>query len=448
MQRIVRYILPLLLAFVVFVANAQTIREQYKVKKKDTIYGVARKFGVSIEELTKANPQMQAADYQLKKGEVLNIPEAVANAAAGGMENTGSYFRDAAASVKVGVILPLSDASYEGRCMVEYYRGFLMACDSLRQEGYSLDIHAWNIGQGDDVRTVLQDPSAAQCDLIIGPFYGSQVASMADFCQLNRIRLVVPFANNISEVERYPQIFKIGQTEGLQVMMAVSAFLERFPQHHPVFIDCNDATSGKGSFTSALRAKLDEKGVAYNLTNLNSSDEQFAKAFSKNQANVVVLNSSGQQQLHAAVEKLERLTATVPGLYISVYGFSEWNAYETTMKAAFHKYDTYVPTAFYYNAFGTRTKAFERAYAQWFKSDMQHVLPHYALTGYDHGQYFLRGIRQFGHNFIGARQQSNLSTPIQTPLRFKRATAIGGLMNDTFMLIHFRQDGQVDMISY
>ena len=40
---------------------AQTPKWQdlYKVKKKDTIYGIAQKFGITIDELMQANPDMQ-----------------------------------------------------------------------------------------------------------------------------------------------------------------------------------------------------------------------------------------------------------------------------------------------------------------------------------------------------------------------------------------------------
>lgn len=48
---------------------AQTPKWQdlYKVKKKDTIYGIAQKFGITIDELMQANPDMQKNDYVLKK---------------------------------------------------------------------------------------------------------------------------------------------------------------------------------------------------------------------------------------------------------------------------------------------------------------------------------------------------------------------------------------------
>ena len=45
-------------------------------------------------------------------------------------------------ALRVGVMLPLHDVNGDGRRMVEYYRGFLMACDSLKMEGISIDVSA------------------------------------------------------------------------------------------------------------------------------------------------------------------------------------------------------------------------------------------------------------------------------------------------------------------
>ena len=40
------------------VGAAQSVESQqtYKVKKKDTVYGIARKYNISIDELLSANP--------------------------------------------------------------------------------------------------------------------------------------------------------------------------------------------------------------------------------------------------------------------------------------------------------------------------------------------------------------------------------------------------------
>ncbi|UKK73944.1 LysM peptidoglycan-binding domain-containing protein [Segatella bryantii] len=44
-------------------AQTTNWREVYKVKKKDTIYGIANQFGISIPDLVKANPEMAKEGY-------------------------------------------------------------------------------------------------------------------------------------------------------------------------------------------------------------------------------------------------------------------------------------------------------------------------------------------------------------------------------------------------
>ena len=78
-------------------------------------------------------------------------------------------------AIKVGIMLPLHDIDGDGRRMVEYYRGFLLACNDLKEKGISADIHAWNVPIDADIRQTLLDPAASQCDIIVGPLYTAQV---------------------------------------------------------------------------------------------------------------------------------------------------------------------------------------------------------------------------------------------------------------------------------
>lgn len=52
---------------VVLVAQTTGWQDIYKVKKKDTVYGVAKKFGITVEELIKANPVISGTDFKLRK---------------------------------------------------------------------------------------------------------------------------------------------------------------------------------------------------------------------------------------------------------------------------------------------------------------------------------------------------------------------------------------------
>ena len=55
-------------------AQVQTFKELHKVKRKETIFGIARDYGLTVEDIIKANPEMNAPGYELKKGDYIRIP--------------------------------------------------------------------------------------------------------------------------------------------------------------------------------------------------------------------------------------------------------------------------------------------------------------------------------------------------------------------------------------
>ena len=62
--------------FAADVAFAQTAawKEMHKVKRKETIFGIAKDNGLTVEELMEANPEMKQPGYKLKKGDFIFIP--------------------------------------------------------------------------------------------------------------------------------------------------------------------------------------------------------------------------------------------------------------------------------------------------------------------------------------------------------------------------------------
>lgn len=52
----------------------------------------------------------------------------------------------------------------------EYYQGFLMAVDSLKRQGASINVYAYDSEESEStVRRILSDPILKEMDLIIAP---------------------------------------------------------------------------------------------------------------------------------------------------------------------------------------------------------------------------------------------------------------------------------------
>jgi hypothetical protein len=352
------------------------------------------------------------------------------------------------AGVKVGVVLPLHDKDGDGLRMVEYYRGILMAVDQLKHEGYDIVVSTWNVPQDGDISVVTNDKNAAKCDLIFGPLYTSQVKDLGDFCKSKKIKLVIPFSISSWEVTRNDNIFQIYQTPYNQTLLNIRAYNDRFANAHTVLVDCMDQNveSRKGEFTKKLRENLDAKNTKYNMTSLGSNEDSFQKAFSHSEPNVVVLNSSRMPELSKVIARLDKIKVKYPNIVISLYGYNEWFMYVPYLNKELHRYDAYIPTNYYFNAAADNTIAFEKAYKGWFHTEMQNSLPRFAITGYDHAEYFIRGIKAYGKKFVGTKSQSNYA-PIQTPLFFERVGE-GGYVNKAFQLIHYKNNGGLESVRY
>lgn len=441
-------------------AQTQNYREMHKVKKGETIFGICKKYEITMEQLIAANPDMNALGYELKKGDYIFIPypagkapapKAAAQTAASGKASAKTPTVSTPAQqqkqvVRMGVMLPLHNVDGDGRRMVEYYRGLLMGCDKLRKEGLNIEVRAWNVPIDADITKTLAAEGAAQCDIIFGPLYSSQVAALSEFSRKHGTKVVIPFSISGNEVERNSNIFQVYQSPQLFSSEVAKDFVSRFAGSQVVVIDCNDKSSDKGVFTATLRKKLAESNIPCSITNLTNSDEFFQKAFSQQKQNVVVLNTGRSPELNAAIQKLDALKAKQPGLKISLFGYTEWLMYAKYNLDKFCRYDTYVPTHFYYNPLSKATQAFESDYRQKFDQSLLDYMPRFAITGYDHALFFLRGISAKGKQFTGNEADKSA---IQTQLHFKRAgSKDGGLQNVAVSFVHYNTNHSISLINY
>ena len=437
-------------------AQVQNYRELHKVKRKETIFGIARDNGLTVQELIDANPEMNTPGYELKKGDYIKIPfpsdvpkttppsstQEISMPTKPQVVETDMRQRE----IRVGIMLPLHNINGDGKRMVEYYRGILMACDSLRANGISTDVRAWNVAEDTDINEILQDPHAADRDLIIGPLYTKQVKALGDFARERNIRVLIPFSINSQEVFTNAMLFQVYQNGNLLNDSYASLYYDRYKNYHTVIIDCNDSTSTKGGFTSTLRRKLEMEGKKYSITNLRSSEGMFQKSFSATEPNVVVLNTGRSQELNIAFAKINGMVMTRPQIQVAVFGYPEWLMYTSRHLDNFYKYDVCIPSTYYMNPVSSNTARFKQKYRWNFHQEMQNYHQRFAVTGFDHAYFFIKGLHMYGKSFTGASGMVGY-TPYQTPLHFERLSG-GGLQNRARLFVHYTKDQRIETINF
>lgn len=450
MTRVLRYFLLFavfcLSAGLVQAQESEQVRAFHKVKKKETIFGISRMYEITIDQLIKANPEMSEPNYELKKGAVLKIPFPVLKTETPVVNQIDEDVADDIRKrpIRLGVMLPLHNINGDGKRMVEYYRGVLMACDSIKKLGVSVDIHAWNTPEDGDINQVLSDKNAAKCDIIIGPLYSKQMSALSAFVEKHKIKLLIPFSINAPQLADNKHIYQVYQSHTFQETATIDHFVKGFKNYHAVIVDCNDSTSQKGSFTTALRRQMEQKNIEYTITNLRSGEGDFSKAFSRTKPNVVILNTGRSPELGIAFSKLNGLKVANPDLTINMFGYTEWLMYTRTHLENYYKFNTYIPSVFYFNPLSPSTKRLQQKFRWNFHTDMQNSLPRFAVTGFDHAFFFLMGMHREGRKFLGEKSNPDY---VQTPLQFERY-GNGGLRNNTQLFVHYTTDSRVETIKF
>lgn len=446
-MRILLAVACMMVAMTDAMAQQTKCKEMHKVKRKETLFGIAKDNGITIEQLIDANPEMQKQGYELKKGTYICIPypKQQTNATITETKQQPAEKDVTQREIRMGVMLPLHDNNGDGKRMVEYYRGLLMACDSIKQEGVSVDVRAWNVEEGADIKPFIKDPAAAKLDVIVGPLYSTQVKDLSAFAKKHDIKLFIPFSINVPEGGYNENVFQVYQNHTNFNAKVIDSFVENFSSCHVVIVDCNDTTSKKGVFTFPLRKKLEEKGISQSVTNLKSSESYFAKAFDRNKRNVVVLNTGRSPELTATIAKLNNMKMNNPGIVVSLFGYTDWLLYTKHNLDNFFKYDTYIPATFYMNPLSAKTKRINTKYRWNFHADMMQALPRFAITGFDHGYFLLKGLHIYGKKFTGAAGTVGYA-PIQTRLAFEPGEG-GAHLNHNLTIVHYKTDNSIETIN-
>ena len=407
------------------------------VSKGDTMWNIAKRYNIPVDELVAVNPAMRQEDYKLKKGSVINIPTST---------TAGNGPTQAAAPVSktVGIafLLPMKATGIEGERSVEFYRGFLMAADKVRGNGRDINIYTYNEDADQStVATILNKLRAQKPDVIIGPVYPTHFTEVANFAKEQQIRMIVPFSSKAWQVHTTPQLCLLNTPTKYQQIFTADLFLKSFKIRHAVFMHINNAN--EQSFTQQLKARLNATGVTTTIYNLDAPLTQLKSACAKNKQTVIVPDSSDPAVLQQILYKIKLFKAQYPKYKVSLFGYPTWLEHEEALREDLCAVDTYIYTNTFYNPYSRGIAEFNAQYKAWFNADPLDVTPRMGLLGHDLACHLLQGLFTYGKNFTTQRAGTGM---LQSNMHFAATEAGGGLVNNSVSFIHYKSDKTIEQI--
>ena len=434
-------------------------QDMHKVKKGETIYSISRQYHITEEELIKANPELRTG--KLKKGSFLAIPyhvDAQAEAEKAGPSNDELFDKNKQevkrlATIKAAIILPFGTkgqlSQNDKTRMVEYYRGVLMACDTLKKKGVSLDIYTYDSGSTTaSIKTILNKSEMKKMDVIFGPSLLEQIKPLSDFAKENKIRLVIPFTSKDKEVFNNPYIYLINTPQSYLYSEVFDHFMKQFKQSNVVFLDANDSDKTKTDFIKEMKNFLIENQIKYSdLRGDNISSEALQSKVDSTKTNIFIPTSSSNVALIKLLPQLVILTRDHPSYKVNFFGYPEWQTYTKDHLNEFFELDSYFYSSFYTNNLFPESIKFSASYRKWFGKDMANTYPKYGMLGFDTAYFLLSGLSKYGSDMDNNLNKQNI-IPIQTGFKFERVNNWGGFINKKVFFVHFTKDGELVKIDF
>lgn len=181
----------------------------YEVKPKETLFGLAKMFRLSQDELIALNPEIKEG---VREGMLLKVPSDVTF-------NLGTVreVKDLSKSIvrkekkEIVLLIPFNVSNIESdttlstqarlkrdgflNMTLDYYSGVLMAIDSAKRLGLNFNVKIFDSQEtksSSNVVSILQNNNIHQADVVIGPFYPQYVEMAAELLNPNNIPIISP----------------------------------------------------------------------------------------------------------------------------------------------------------------------------------------------------------------------------------------------------------------
>ncbi|HIZ26305.1 LysM peptidoglycan-binding domain-containing protein [Barnesiella sp. An55] len=431
---------------------------EYKVRKKETLYSISKKFGTTVEEIKNCNPNIK----KIKQGDIIYIPAGIeyntmtaenpiTSAEINNIYNK-LYKSDKKGVINVAVILPFmlsqERPDMKASLYTEYYQGFLMAVDSLKRQGASINVYAYDSEESDaTVQHILAEPQMKEMDLIIAPDNDNHIKMIADFGLINDINVVNTFSLKNEEVTHNAKVFQTNIPHSYLYAEAIDRFIRYLGNRKVVFLSYSTEVNDKKDFITSLKEELSRARIPYseiqfdNDLNLLNQD-----SILNGQSGIVFVPTSAKKKmLSLIINPIETLKERREDLDIALFGYPEWLTQVPEYLNEFYKLNTYLYSRFYANPFDEDTKSFHKRFLYWYNKDLINASPQYAFLGFDTGIYFLTSIRAYGKNFANQKLTKS-NDRIQTDFDFQRINNWSGFINKSFYFINLAPDYTIKKI--
>lgn len=425
--------------------------DSHTIAPGETLYQIGRKYGITVEQILAANPGLDAARYEA--GQIITLPQVCPEGEVDGNvgiseipETPGLPSDDliddspavvAADTMVIAIALPFNtggkrDARAERA--IEFYRGFVLAVDSMRTQGTPIRLLTYDTKNSDDVvAKILRDRYLKTSDLIIAPDMASHESEFAKYALENKINLLNLFIVKDEDYLTNPYVMHANIPHDTMYGKAIKYFIGTYPDVTPVFIKRKEGKDDKAEFVALFKAELNKIGRKYHeIEYAEKLSPVTLEKLPEGETYAYIPNSSNMSEFQTFIDaivkdKENRPEATGP----SLWGYSEWLTARGNNEKRLHDANTLVFSRFYSVEDNDEEDALQDKFQTWYGINIQDKIPKQGTYGFDTGLFLIRALSANGGDFS---RFTPIYNGVQNAFDFIRVPGGGWVNNEMFMI--------------
>lgn len=381
----------------------------YTVQQGDTVFSIVNKFGVSIDELIALNPDLSKG---LKSGMVLKIKK-----------QDPVYVKKSGDALSVVLMLPFgystNETQYRGMAL-DFLTGAKLAIERNARGGQKLDVKIVDSGNEASFKNSLTQINPENTDLIIGPFFKSNVIDVLDFTKNQKIPVVAPFANT-PELYNYNNLI-IVETNNQTYADKLVEEVKSVYSDQKIYV----VADAKKENANYIKSGLEKAVKNPNIVIVNSpADIQLDQNMMTGQSAPVIAVLANDDMGEAFANKVIALSKEVQGVKAFSMFYSpvfEKKVDDLSQASLVYLMDRKINT----------DGNFEKEILAAYKSKYCKTPPKYAIVGFDVVNDMLTRENKKGEIF---KQMNKVQTQLATKFEFVKSKANGAYVNTGYRVI-------------
>jgi LysM repeat protein/ABC-type branched-subunit amino acid transport system substrate-binding protein len=447
----------------------------HEVAKGETLFSLSKKYDIAPKKLKRMNPGIDIESMGI--GSILMVPkqpylieeedlmlQGPQAAAAQAEFSCAAVKSDSVRMVNIAMLLPMfleandtinnnaASISAQPRVLpqsapfLEFYQGALMALDTLKKTGYSVNLAAYDTKRDTaTLKKAMAKIDFRRTDLIIGPVYSNTFSVASRIAKHHGVPIASPLSSSISELAGNPCAIVVNTPQEFRIETAALYFASK-PNTNFVIIH----NGGVSDFTlmeaykKVLFASCEDSalfaGMVFKELNFAEQGIQGVQdALSLISKNVIIIPSQNQAFVNNAVTQLYQFRTRYD---IELLGLSNWENYDNIELDYLFGLDLQFGSNYYIDYSRADVKSFVAEYRRLFKSEPSRNVFH----GYDMINYFVRAANLYPL-FLCECLPEFTYQGLQSNMEFQNMDG-GGIANSNVSLIKYARNLTIDKINF